>query len=126
MKHFTIAYKDNDDNFCEICEYAERSEEAIKNAINDIPLLKMNNNYIFRCTNESDLEWLTKMESVSIKEWDRDSLNEEGKFILKEIKVHITHIFHWLKTSLKSTLNPWLFYLINEDSSSIGNWIIYL
>ena len=105
MKHFTIAYKDNDDNFCEICEYAERSEEAIKNAINDIPLLKNNNNYIFRCTNQSDLEWLIKRESVIEKEWDRDSLNKEGKFILKEIKVHITHIFHWLKTSLKGTFD---------------------
>ncbi len=104
MKHFTIAYKDNDDNFCEICEYAERSDEAIKNAINDIPLLK-NNNYIYRCTNESDLEWLSNMESLSKKEWDRDSLTKEGKFILKEIKGHIIHILQWLKSSLKSSLD---------------------
>ncbi len=104
MKHFTIAYKDNEDNFCEICEYAERSDEAIKNAINDIPLLK-NNNYIYRCTNESDLEWLSNMESLSKKEWDRDSLTKEGKFILKEIKGHIIHIFQWLKSSLKSSLD---------------------
>ena len=104
MKHFTIAYKDNDDNFCEICEYAERSDEAIKNAINDIPLLK-NNNYIYRCTNESDLEWLSNMESLSKKEWDRDSLTKEGKFILKEIKGHIIHILQWLKSSLKSSFD---------------------
>ena len=104
MKHFTIAYKDNEDNFCEICEYAERSDEAIKNAINDIPLLK-NNNYIYRCTNESDLEWLSNMESLSKKEWDRDSLTKEGKFILKEIKGHINHILQWLKSSLKSSLD---------------------
>ena len=104
MKHFTIAYKDNDDNFCEICEYAERSDEAIKNAINDIPLLK-NNNYIYRCTNESDLEWLSNMESLSKKEWDRDSLTKEGNFILKEIKGHMIHILQWLKSSLKSSLN---------------------
>ncbi len=104
MKHFTIAYKDNEDNFCEICEYAERSDEAIKNAINDIPLLK-NNNYIYRCTNESDLEWLSNMESLSKKEWDRDSLTKEGKFILKEIKGHIIHILQWLKSSLKSSLD---------------------
>ena len=104
MKHFTIAYKDNDDNFCEICEYAERSDEAIKNAINDIPLLK-NNNYIYRCTNESDLEWLSNVESLSKKEWDRDSLTKEGKFILQEIKGHIIHIFQWLKSSLKSSLD---------------------
>ena len=102
MKHFTIAYKDDNNNFCEICEYAERSDEAIKNAINDIPVLKNNNNNIFRCTNESDLDWLFKMESLSKKKWDRDSLTKEGKFILKEIRNHITHIFHWLKTYLKS------------------------
>ena len=105
MKHFTIAYKDNEDNFWEICEYAERSDEAIKNAINDIPLLKNNKNYIFRCTNESDLKWLNNMESLSKKNWDRDLLTKEGKFILKEIKNHITHIFQWLKTSLKSALD---------------------
>ena len=112
MKHFTIAYKDNDDNFCEICEYAERSDEAIKNAINDIPILKNNKYSIFRCTNESDLEWLFKMESFNKIKWDRDSLNKEGKSILIGIKDHITHIFHWLKTSLKSTFEPWLFYLL--------------
>ena len=105
MKHFTIAYKDNDDNFYEICEYAERSDEAIKNAINDIPILKNNNNYIYRCTNESDLEWLSNAESLNKKEWDRDSLTKEGKHILKGIKDHIIHIFFWLKTSLKSILD---------------------
>ena len=105
MKHFTIAYKDADNNFCEICEYAEKSDEAIRNAINDIPILKNHTDYIFRCTNESDLEWLSKMESLNKKEWDKDSLNKEGKFILNEIKEHLTHIFYWLKTSLKSSLN---------------------
>ena len=104
MKHFTVAYKDKDDNYCEICEYAGRSDEAIKNAINDIPILK-NNNYIIRCTNESDLEWLINMESLSKKKWDRDSLTKEGKFILKEIKDHINHIIRWIKTSFSSTLN---------------------
>ena len=71
MKHFTIAYKDENNNFCEICEYAERSDDAIKNAIKDIPILKNNSNYIFRCTNESDLEWLYDMKSFSKKEWDK-------------------------------------------------------
>ena len=102
MKHFTIAYKDDNNNLCEICEYAERSDEAIKNAISDIPILKNNNDYIFRCTNESDLEWLYNMERLSKKEWDRESLTKEGKFILKEIKDHIMHISYWLKTSLKN------------------------
>ena len=104
MKHFTIAYKDNDDNVCEICEYAERSDEAIKNAIDDIPILKNNNNTIFRCTNESDLEWLSNIENLNKKEWDRESLTKEGKLILIEIKDYIIHILLWLKNSLKSTL----------------------
>ncbi len=99
MKHFTIAYKDDKNNILEICEYAERSDEAIKNAIKDLPILKNNNNYIFRCTNESDLEWLYNTETSQKKEWDRDSLTKEGKFILVEIKDHINHIFYWLKTS---------------------------
>tara|TARA_Y100000589_G_scaffold292017_1_gene295890 strand:- start:84 stop:392 length:309 start_codon:yes stop_codon:yes gene_type:complete len=101
LKNFTIAYKDNNDNFYEICEYAERSDEAM----NDIPILKNNNDYIFRCTNESDLKWLTNMESFNKKEWDRDSLSKEGRFLLNEIKDHITHIFHWLKTSFKSAFD---------------------
>ena len=105
MKHFTIAYKDKDDNFCEICEYAERSDEAIKNAINDIPILKNNKSFIFRCTNESDLEWLIKMERLNKKGWDKDSLDKEGNFTLKDIKDHINHIFYRLKTSLKSVLD---------------------
>jgi len=105
LKHFTVAYKDKDDNYFEICEYAGRSDEAIKNAINDIPILKNNTNYIIRCTNESDLEWLINMESLSKKKWDRDSLSEEGKFILEEIKDHINHIINWLKNSLHSVLN---------------------
>lgn len=104
MKHFTIAYEDDNSNFCEICEYAERSDEAINNAINDIPILK-NNNYILRCTNESDLEWLSNVKSLNRKEWNRDLLDKEGRFILKEIKNHITHIIYWLKTSLKSTFD---------------------
>ena len=103
MKHFTVAYKDEHNNFCEICEYAEKSDEAIKNAISDIPILKNNNNYIFRCTNESDLEWLCTMESLNKKEWNRNSLSKEGRFILKEIKDHSSHIIFWLKTSLKNT-----------------------
>ena len=46
------------------------------------------------------LEWLSNKETLQKKEWDRDSLIKEGKFILVEIKDHITHIFYWLKSSL--------------------------
>ena len=31
-------------------------------------------------------------------------MNKEN-FILEEIEIHITHLFHWLKTFLKSALN---------------------
>ena len=105
MKHFTIGYKDDKNNFFEICEYAERSDEAIKNAINDIPILKRNKNYIFRCTNESDLEWLSNMETFRKKEWDKDLLIKEAKFILRDIKNHLMHIYYWLKKSLRSNID---------------------
>tara|TARA_Y100001978_G_C23680513_1_gene428775 strand:+ start:869 stop:1186 length:318 start_codon:yes stop_codon:yes gene_type:complete len=104
LKHFTIAYTDEDDNFCEICEYAEKSDEAIRNAINDVPLLK-NNNYIFRCTNESDLEWISTMEYFRKKELDKDSISKEGKYNLKAIKEHLAHILYWFKTSLKNSID---------------------
>ena len=101
MKHFTIAYRDEDNNFLEICEYAEKSDEAIKNAIKDIPFLKNNQNYIFRCTNESDLDWLINMEGFKQKEWDKDSLYEESIYLIKSFKSHLNHIFNWLYKSLQ-------------------------
>ena len=104
LKHFSIAFKNNNDNSREICEYAEKSDEAIKNGINEIPILKNNNSYRFRFFNESHLEWLCSIESLNKKEWYRDSLTKVGKFILKEIKDYITQIFQWLKTSFKSAL----------------------
>ena len=105
MKHFTIAYKDDKNNIFEICEYAERSDEAIKNAINDIPILKRNNNYIFRSTNESDLKWLSNKETFRKKKWDRDSIIKEAKLILIEIKNHLIHFYYWLKNSLRSNID---------------------
>ena len=39
---------------------------------------KNNNNYLFKCTNKSDLEWLTKIVSMSKKKCDRDSLTKDG------------------------------------------------
>ena len=106
MKNFTIAYKNHDNNYCEIYKYAERSDEAIKNGINNILLLKNNNHYIFRCTNESDLEWLYNNNNSSKKELYRNALTKEGRFILVEIKDHIAHILHFLKSYLKSALDP--------------------
>ena len=105
MNHFIIAYQEIDDNISELCEFAERSDEAIKNALNDIPILKNNNNFKFRFTNESDLEWLSNMGNFSIKNRDIDSLTKEDKSIIKEIKDHINNIFHWLKNSFKSILD---------------------
>ena len=105
MKNFTITHRGIDNNIYEMCECAGRSNEAIKNAINDILILKNTNNYIIRCTNESNLEWLFNIKSTIKKDLDRNSLTEAGKFILKEIKDHITQIFHWLKNSLISALD---------------------
>ena len=51
----------------ERCWYDERSEESIKNALINIPTLNDNPNNIFRCTNESYKNWLSKMESLSKK-----------------------------------------------------------
>ena len=38
-----------------------------------------------------------------------------GILYLDEIKIHITHLFHWLKTFVKCALNLRLFYLIKID-----------
>ena len=60
MSHFTIAYMDKKNDSFEICEYAENADEAINYAMKDIPLLKDHKEYIYRCTNESALDWLQK------------------------------------------------------------------
>ena len=104
MKHYIISQRDDDDIFCVRSECPESYFEAIKNAIIDIPTLEIIN-YIFRCTIERDLEWLSNMGSSNKKEWDRNSLIRDGKHTLEEIKDHITHIFYWLKTSLKFLLD---------------------
>ena len=96
-----MACKDSYYNFCDIRGYEERLEEAIINLIVNI----MVTIFISRCTKERDLDWSSNMESLSKKEWDRDSLTKEGKLILKEIKGHIIHILQWLKSSLKSSLH---------------------
>ena len=41
------------------------------------------------------------MESLNKKECDKDSLSKKGNFIIEEIKIHITHLFQWLKLFLK-------------------------
>ena len=94
MKHFTIAYDYSNDNYCEIFEYAKTWYELIKNALCDKSLFNNNNyNYIFRCKNEKDLKWLSNIENLSKKECDEDSLMKKGIFILKVIKIQITHLF---------------------------------
>ena len=49
---------DKNNNSFEICEYAKNADEAINYAMEDIPLLKDHKEYIYRCTNESALDWL--------------------------------------------------------------------
>ena len=34
--------------------------------------------FISRCTKERDLDWSSNMESLSKKEWDKDSLTKRG------------------------------------------------
>tara|TARA_Y100001978_G_scaffold96853_1_gene86830 strand:+ start:132 stop:410 length:279 start_codon:yes stop_codon:yes gene_type:complete len=72
MKHFSIAYVDQKNDSFEICEYAENADEAVNHAMEDIPLLKGHKEYIYRCTNESALDWLQKN---NIKE---DLFNKEN------------------------------------------------
>ena len=60
MSHFSIAYMDKNNNSFEICEYAKNADEAINYALEDIPSLKDHKEYIYRCTNESALDWLQK------------------------------------------------------------------
>ena len=49
---------DKNNNSFEICEYAKNADEAINYALEDIPSLKDHKEYIYRCTNESALDWL--------------------------------------------------------------------
>ncbi len=100
MKHFSIAYNDSDDNFCEIFDYAEILDEEIKNAINNI-LISKYYNYIFRCSYKRHIEWLFKMESFIKKEYYKDSLMKKRSFIIKEIKNHINNLLQRLKSFLK-------------------------
>ena len=102
MKYFTIAFNNDKNNIFEISEYAKRSNDAIRNAIKVLPLFKKNNNFILRYINERDLKCLCDIETLQKKELNRDSLINEGKFILIEIKDHITNVFYWLRTYLMS------------------------
>tara|TARA_B100000963_G_scaffold217019_1_gene189215 strand:+ start:510 stop:650 length:141 start_codon:yes stop_codon:yes gene_type:complete len=45
------------------------------------------------------------MESLSKKEWNKNSLIKEEDFILEEIKIDLFHLFHWLKIFFKRALN---------------------
>ena len=81
---------DDDDIFCERCDCEERSDEEIKNALIYIPTLE-NINYVFRWTNERDLEWLSNMGCSNKRGWDRNSLIRDGKHTLEEIKDHNSH-----------------------------------
>ena len=100
MVKLTIAYKDSNDNFHGIYEDIKRSNESIQNN----SILK-NNNYIFICTNESDLQLLSNMESLSKKAWYKVSLMKKGNFKIEDIKNQITQLFQRLKTFFKSELD---------------------
>ena len=91
---------DSNYDFYQICADTERSDEAIKYAINDIPILKPLFIYLYPLS-KSDLGWLSNMEKWSKREWDKDSLTKKGRFYIKGNKINITHLFHCYKLFLK-------------------------
>ena len=89
MKHFSIAYIDEKNDSFEICEYAENANEAINHAMEDIPLLKFHKEYIYRCTNESALDWLYHnniKEDLSTK---KDHLHKDKKNLLDNLSLFL-------------------------------------
>ena len=80
MSHFSIAYMDNKNDLFEICEYAENADEAINYAMKDIPLLKDHKEYIYRCTNESALDWLQKNSIPKDVFKKKDHLTKDKRF----------------------------------------------
>ena len=89
MKHFSIAYIDEKNDSFEICEYAENANEAINNAMEDIPLLKFHKEYIYRCTNESALDWI---HHINIKEdfsKKKDHLHKDKKTLFDNLSLFL-------------------------------------
>ena len=93
MKHFSIAYIDEKNDSFEICEYAENANEAINHAMEDIPLLKVHKEYIYRCTNESALDWMYHnniKEDLSNK---KDHLHIDKKNLFDNLSLFLEKIF---------------------------------
>ena len=89
MKHFSIAYIDEKNDSFEICEYAENADEAINHAMEDIPLLKAHKEYIYRCTNESALDWLQHnniKEGISSK---KDNSHKDKKNLFDDLSLFL-------------------------------------
>ena len=89
MKHFSIAYIDEKNDSFEICEYAENADEAINHAMEDIPLLKVHKEYIYRCTNESALDWLHHnniKEDISNK---KDNSHKDKKTLFNNLSLFL-------------------------------------
>ena len=64
MPHYTIGYHDSQENLYEICEYAQDSYEAIQHAIEDVPELQAHPHAVYRCTNESGLDYVRRLGSL--------------------------------------------------------------
>jgi len=87
MKHFSIAYIDEKNDSFEICEYAENADEAINHAMEDIPLLKVHKENIYRCTNESALDWLQNNNIKQDLLNKKDHLHKDNKTLFDNLSL---------------------------------------
>ena len=89
MKHFSIAYIDEKNDSFEICEYAENADEAINHAMEDIPLLKVHKEYIYRCTNESALDWMYHNNIKEDLPNKKDHLHKDKKTLFDNLSLFL-------------------------------------
>ena len=94
MKHFSIAYIDEKNDSFEICEYAENANEAINHAMEDIPLLKLHKEYIYRCTNESALDWLQSNNLKKDLFNKKDHLLKDKKTLFDNLSLFLEKFLH--------------------------------
>jgi len=94
MKHFSIAYIDEKNDSFEICEYAKNADEAINHAMEDIPLLKIHKEYIYRCTNESALDWLQSNNLKKDLFNKKDHLLKDKKTLFDNLSLFLEKFLH--------------------------------
>ena len=65
MSHYTVGYHDQQRHHFEICEYADNSFDAVQHAKEDVPYIHDHPNCIDRCTNESGLDYVRQLGSLT-------------------------------------------------------------